>query len=306
MLLIDGVKYDLWTPPSEDDLEQMVKEHAQDIFGEQSIYLDIKPKLKSKSGIGSIPDGYVIVFGGLPCWHIVEVELSSHPLYEHIVQQVSRFINGIKNFNIQREITDAIYEEINKDELLKLKVRRAIEPIEIHRFLSEVISKPPVVTIIIEKHTEGLDEALSTLAHTQIKVVEFQTFVRYGVGLGAHAHLFEPLYAAASFKPPQPVQTPPPPIVTRGKRFTIRDLISAGLIRPGQRLFKTYKGKRYEAEIMAGGQLRLLHDNTEWNTLSGASDHITNTSTDGWEWWYTVINGQQCLMDDLRKRLKGE
>ena len=102
MLLIDGVRYELWTPPNEDEFERMVKEHAVDIFGEQSVYLDIKQKLKSKAWIGSIPDGYVIVFGDSPCWHVVEAELSCHPLYEHIVQQISRFINGIKNPNTQK------------------------------------------------------------------------------------------------------------------------------------------------------------------------------------------------------------
>src|SRR4030042_2259336 len=112
ILIIDGVKYEAWTPPNEDEFERMVKEHARDIFGKQSIYLDLKQKLKSKSGIGSIPDGYVIIFGDEPCWHIVEAELSSHPLYEHIVQQISKFINSIKNFATQREITNAIYQEI--------------------------------------------------------------------------------------------------------------------------------------------------------------------------------------------------
>ena len=60
MLLIDGVKYELWTPPSEEEFEQVVKEHTQEIFGEESIYFDRKQKLKSLSGIGSIPDGYVL------------------------------------------------------------------------------------------------------------------------------------------------------------------------------------------------------------------------------------------------------
>ena len=32
MLLIDGVKYELWTPSNEDELEQMVIEHAQDVW----------------------------------------------------------------------------------------------------------------------------------------------------------------------------------------------------------------------------------------------------------------------------------
>jgi hypothetical protein len=36
MLLIDGVKYWLWAPPSEGEFEQIVKEHAKDIFGEEA------------------------------------------------------------------------------------------------------------------------------------------------------------------------------------------------------------------------------------------------------------------------------
>ncbi len=205
MLLIDGVKYELWTPPSEDEFERVVKEHARDIFGEQSIYLDRKQKLKSLSGIGSIPDGYVIVFGDSPEWHIIEVELSSHPLYEHIVSQVSRFINGISNPNIQRGIVNAIEGEITRDDFLKLKLRKAIEPAEIYRFLSDLISKQPILTIIIEKDTEELREALNTLRYPQIKVVEFQTFTREGVGLSVHVHLFEPLHKA-------PIATEPPSI----------------------------------------------------------------------------------------------
>ncbi|MDI6814762.1 MAG: hypothetical protein QMC90_01570 [Dehalococcoidales bacterium] len=211
MLLIDGVKYELWIPPSEDEFERVVKEHAQDIFGEQSIYLDRKKRLKSLSGISSIPDGYVIVFGDSPEWHIVEVELSSHPLHDHIVAQVGRFISGISNPSIQRGIVNAIEGEIIGDEFLKLKLRKAIEPTEIYRFLTDVISRQPILTIIIEKDTEELREALNTLRYPQIKVVEFQTFAREEVGLSVHAHLFQPLYlpVPTPLSPPVPLAQPP-------------------------------------------------------------------------------------------------
>jgi len=211
MLLIDGVKYELWTPSSEDEFEQEIKKHTQDIFGNESIYLDRKQKLKSLSGIGSIPDGYVIVFGDSPHWHIVEVELSSHPLYDHIVSQLGRFIGGISNPNIQRGIVNAIDEEITRDDFLKLRLRKAIEPTEIHRFLTDLVSKQPMITIIIEKEIEELGEALSTLRYPQIKVVEFQTFAREEVGLSVHAHLFQPLYPAVPTPPPPPVPPAQPP-----------------------------------------------------------------------------------------------
>ncbi len=208
MLLIDGVEYELWTPSSEDEFEQVVKEHAQDIFGEQSIYLDRKQKLKSLSGIGSIPDGYVITLGGASQWHIIEVELSSHPLHDHIVAQVGRFIGGINNSNMQRQIAEAIYQEITRDSFLKLKVEQAIQSTEIYKSLLDLVSKQPILTIIIEKETEELGEALNALRYSQIKVVEFQTFTREGAGLAVHAHLFEPLYKPVVITQPQSLSVP--------------------------------------------------------------------------------------------------
>jgi hypothetical protein len=193
MLLIDGVKYKLWMPKREDELEGMVKEHAKDIFGTDSLYLDLKQKLKSKAGIGSIPDGYVITFEDKPRWHIVEVELSSHPLYEHVVVQITKFMNGMTNPYSQRMIIDAIDEEISKDEVLKAWVKTKIGSQEIHRFLSNLISNPPIITIIIDEKTDELEEVCNSLPGEK-KIVEFKTFEREGVGMAVHAHLFQPLY----------------------------------------------------------------------------------------------------------------
>jgi hypothetical protein len=194
ILLIDGVKYEEWRPTNEDELERMVKEHAKDIFGERSEYFDIKHKLRSRAGKGSIPDGFAIVFGDQPQWHVVEIELSYHA-YEHIAGQVSKFINGITNATTQKDIVDVLYNEIDSDEFRKLWLRKAIGTTDTHKFLADLISEPAMLTIIIEKHTEEVDEALNMLAYPlqNKKVVEFQTFAREGAGLAVHAHLFQPL-----------------------------------------------------------------------------------------------------------------
>lgn len=202
VILVDGVKYELWTPKAEAELERIVEEHAEDVFGKQSMYFKVKKKLESKSKIGSIPDGYVVTLEETPVWHIVEVELSSHPLYEHIVSQMSKFINGIKNLQSQKVIADAIYEEIDRDDFLKIRLKKAIGTTEIHKFLSDLLMTPPMITVIIEKDTEQLREALQALAYQyqRIKVVEFQTFARTDIGMPVHAHLFEP-----------PIEPPHPP-----------------------------------------------------------------------------------------------
>ncbi len=308
MLLIDGVKYELWTPPSEDEFERVVKEHTQEIFGEQSIFLDRKRKLKSLSGIGSIPDGYVIVIGISPQWHIVEVELSSHPLHDHIVSQVGRFISGINNPNIQRGIVNAMDEEISRDDFIKLRLRKAIEPAEIYRFLTDLISKPPILTIIIEKNTEELREALNTLRYPQIEVVEFQTFTREGVGLAVHAHLFEPLYAVLPppKKPEEVTETRPPVISVEKlripKRVTIRDLLGDDIVKVGQEIYRIHKGQRFAGTILADGSIELTHTGMKFNSLSAAAGGVTGVSEDGWIKWYTrQEDGVEYLMDELRK-----
>ncbi len=207
MLLIDGVRYYEWTPRDEvKEFQPIIAEHVQDIFGEHAEYFE-KHKLESELGKGSVPDGFVISFGDPPCWHVVEVELSSHDLHRHIVEQHSRFIIGIKNPRTRNRIVDRIYKEICDNGLLKSKVREAIKSDEIHRFLSDIIVQPPLLTIIIEKHKPELDDALSTLSLSDIsdiKVVEFRTFTREGCGLAAHPHLFEPLYKPPISGPQQP------------------------------------------------------------------------------------------------------
>ncbi len=63
----------------EEELERVVVENSHLIFGEDSVYLDIKRKVNSQKGdIASIPDGYVISFSsGRPKLYVIENEISS-------------------------------------------------------------------------------------------------------------------------------------------------------------------------------------------------------------------------------------
>ena len=213
ILVMDGVKYEEWMPQGlqpEGEFEREVKKHTQEIFGEQSIYIDRKQMLKSISGIGSKPDGFAIVLGPSPQWHIVEMELSSHDVYGHIVPQVTKFMTGIDNSSTRNDVREAIYDEVTKDYLLNLRLTNSIGTTDRHKFLSDLISNPPILTIIIEAAIKALEDVKKTLAFLQIKIVEFQTFVREGVGLAVHAHLFEPLYMPVISIKPEIVPLQPP------------------------------------------------------------------------------------------------
>lgn len=124
MLLIDGVKYRPWTPKDEEkEFHPLIREHSKEIFGENSLYFDVKHVLKTTSGIGSIPDAYVINLSKPFEWFVVENELASHPVYDHIVKQLTKFINGIANQTARSQILETVYDEINKDNVLKATVQ---------------------------------------------------------------------------------------------------------------------------------------------------------------------------------------
>ncbi len=194
MLIIDGIKYKLWIPKDEEkEFHPLVKEHSKEIFGENSIYFDIKHKLTSKSGIAGIPDAYVLTLSKPYEWYIVENELSSHPVYSHIVPQVSRFVDSIEELETQRDVRDILNTEIEQDIVLKAYIEKKTGH-DLYRFLSELLSSSPKIALIIDKITPEVEKAsksLKKLANT--KIIEFKTFLREGAP-NVRAHLFEPLY----------------------------------------------------------------------------------------------------------------
>jgi len=170
-----------------------VRENSKELFGENTVYFDVKHVLKSASGIGSIPDAYVISLSKPVEWCVVENELASHSVYDHVVKQLTKFINGIENQNVRSQILDIFYEQINEDSVLKAKVKKLIDTDDIYHFLSKLLSAPPRIVIVIDEKTAEVEEATRVLKyHTDI--IEFKTYVRENAE-AVRAHLFEPLHA---------------------------------------------------------------------------------------------------------------
>jgi hypothetical protein len=193
LLLIDGVRYRLWTPKDEEkEFHPMIREHSKEIFGENSLYFDVRHVLKTAAGIGSIPDAYLIDLSKPYEWYVAENELSTHPVYDHSVKQLTKFINGIENQNAKSQILDMLYDEIKKDSVLRATVEKSIESTDLYHFLSKLLSKPPRIVIIIDLKTSEVEEACRVLKY-QTDIVEFQTYVRENAEK-VHAHLFEPLF----------------------------------------------------------------------------------------------------------------
>jgi hypothetical protein len=192
IVLIDGVRYELVTPESEAWLEKAIESSCGHIFGPDSFYFDIKKQIKSKAGVASIPDGYVIFFTPKARWAVIEVELASHSVYKHLIPQLTKFNRGIEDSTTRKQLQDALYRILEEDGVLKAKLKRKIQSGEVFKFLSDVVSQNPLIVVVIDRKTEELTEALGDI-RADVEVVEFKTFRREGVSEDVNAFLFEPL-----------------------------------------------------------------------------------------------------------------
>ena len=112
------------------------------------------------------------------------------------------------------------------------------------------------------------------------------------------AQLAPPSQSADSSSPLASSEEPPPkkPSVTKtkGTREKIIHLVEADLLHAGQVITLTNRGVTHRAQITAEGAIKI--DGETFDTPSGAGDHVTKRSSDGWREW--KIDGSP--LDDLR------
>jgi len=296
IILKDGIKYLSYKYKNEEELEKMIIEHYKEIFGGDSIFLS-KHKIRTSAGLGTIPDAFVLSLGEKR-WYVIEVELSDHPLYQHIVPQITKFYNALKNTTTQKELVRYFYNEVKADPW-KFALFQSNGISEVYKFISETIETKPEIVIIVNEENSELNDVCDALPFNS-KVIVFKTYCRENVGIGVHIHLFESVQLIEE-EGSKPIMAP-----IKSYRSSVRviDLIKAGIIKPGDKIYRVYKGKRYGAEILVDGRIK-LEDGTIVDSPSNAAGHISKKSENGWRIWrYKDENGREYLMDELRKRIQ--
>ncbi len=294
IILIDGVKYILKNPDNEDDLEKIIEKNYKYIFGEESFYFNFKKKLKSKSGIGSIPDGYLIVFNTTPEWYILEVELASHPLYDHIIPQLTKFNRGIEGVSTKKSLIDMFYDEIKTNPILEARVKEKIGSGEVYKFISDLISNKPSIIIVINERTSELEEAIRDI-RGDVKILEFKIFRREGISEEIDAYLFNTVINLKNMEKSSEHK----PI---SKRSNNKSILPVRL-----KIYKEYKNIRLEAEIIENN--KIIFNGKIYNSPSSAavaaiqSTGSKRLTEDGWRFWKykDPKTGEEKLLDELRK-----
>lgn len=173
MLLVDGVAYDLIHPELEEEVEKPFKENYDKVFGQDSVLLDVKLKLKSFLDEDAIPDGFAIRLGKDPKLYIVEVEKAKHHMYRHVMTQLGQFLNWVEEPENKDRVVEALYENISEDPVLSRKVGKWTA--EIHRYVNGIIRDAEVL-VVADELTNDLKAVCRQLGVK--KLVELQTYAR--------------------------------------------------------------------------------------------------------------------------------
>ena len=153
---------------SEAELEKLAVEHSEELFGKNCHFFNLKKKIVSKSGIGSMPDGYLIDFSN-DRFFIIEVELSSHDIVGHVTNQLFRFKLAMGNSETRNELAKFLAGTLTRPD--------GFDKGSNVDYLSKIMEKVGIF-IIIDSISEQLTEVVELLAKdgTDVKAIPFETY----------------------------------------------------------------------------------------------------------------------------------
>jgi hypothetical protein len=177
-LVYNGKSFLLHEYSDEAEFERHVVQHAHEVFGPRSVYVDIKKRI-GDDNILTIPDGYLIDFSFEtdPRLYIIENELVTHDPYKHIGQQLLKFAISYKasGRNIKSFLLDNVLKDESKKKLVEEGLSRAGYRNIDAFFESLIFEKPVSAIVIIDEITSDLENVLSQLS-MKTDIIEFQTF----------------------------------------------------------------------------------------------------------------------------------
>ncbi len=180
----NGKRYSQLEFTAEKDFEEDIVASSKMLFGKNTIYINAKKKVDSKSLGGAVPDGFFFDFGDStdPQFYVVEVELSSHSFYNHVFPQITKFFAFFKNTKLQKSLVDKIFSIINTDDTLRNEFKKHLGQLEIYKFLSDIIESSQNILLIADGPIVELPEIADTYTDTWGKMVRYLEIRKYQSG----------------------------------------------------------------------------------------------------------------------------
>jgi len=290
MIIVNNRRYVAASFNNEEEIERVVLENAEYIFGPDLIMLP-KSLIRSADGSGTIPDGYAIDFSSRR-WFIVEAELSSHSVWGHIAPQVSKQIVAAQQPASRKLLIEIVINRIRDDYGLKERIDElGIAEIDIRRVLTEIIETRPIVGIPIDHVSSDRRDWAQTLKN-EVKLWIVRKLVDFK---DQAAILYEiPDEYRPVFDTSEETDTGQP---IAFYDVSLSDLLQAGLLSPGQELLMTYKPRgaasrqTYAATITDDGDI--VVEGRSFSAPSYAALYCiqksgsTRNTVNGWISWKT-------------------
>lgn len=162
-----------------EEYEPLVVKYSSTIFGEDGIYFDLKKKIGKNSINATIPDGYYLdlSFKKTPKLYIVEIELTSHDLYNHIGAQLLRFAGASEYDKIK--LKNMLLDEISRNDNYREKIDKYLNESDINN-VNELLEKvtiddKPSAIVIIDEITDDLNLLVKSI-NMSIEAIEVKAF----------------------------------------------------------------------------------------------------------------------------------
>jgi len=285
---------------NEQEIEDVVIENAEYFFGSSSIFIP-KKLIKTRDGFGTIPDGFSIDLASRS-WYVVEVELVHHSVWSHIAPQVAKQMIAVATPESRQILEEIVIQMFNESEDVKEKFKEGkIKEIDIRKVLGEILSKPPVIGMPINRISQDLKEWAGTLRN-DVRLWLVRKHIEFG--------------APENFAYEIPEEYRPVLDTTEEKEkpksgiayydVSLSDLLETGLLKMNDELVMTYKPrggnqKKYKAFITEDGSMNVLgkkFKSPSYAALLGIQDAGSDRKTvNGWTSWKNK-NGK--LLADLR------
>lgn len=163
---------------NEEAFERDVVKNAKNIFGEKTVYINIKTLLKpNKKDDGTIPDGYLLDFTleSKPRLYLVENEVRNHSIKNHIAPQIMNFFLNYKDsfIKIKNEIIKYLERKnISIDSYMEKTNYRNIDDMITNLIFNEKLG----VIIVIDEADERLYELKNGFGF-DLEILEFKKYI---------------------------------------------------------------------------------------------------------------------------------
>jgi hypothetical protein len=300
MLITSSTRFIQAPFDSEEELERVVVDNYEYIFGPSTIYLSKKSMISVPSGSGTIPDGFAFDLSKKQ-WFIVEAELASHDVWSHIAPQVAKQIAAASMPQTKQFLVDRLIKIFRENQEIRDKFEdEGIEHIDIRKVLDQILATQPFIGMPIDSVSPDLSVWAKSI-RGDAKLWEIKKYIE----LGNPANV---LYEFPEENRPTLDTKQPDAGSIDVYDISIQDLMKAGLLAPGTKLYMSYKPKSaqerktYETVVEDDGKLR--GDDQSFAPSYAALYYINKAGSprktiNGWQVWKT---DEGVSLADLRDR----